>query len=129
MGCTVTVCRDCCCGSRAKHPQTDHDGQLERVRAALGANHRVRTSDCLDVCAQSNVFVVNPAPQARRAGARPVWFGLVLDDAVLTDLLTWIDAGGPGVAEIPAVLELSVIEGMHGPGGVHLEGEPPGQSR
>ena len=112
MGCTVTVCRDCCCGSRAKHPQLDHDAQLDRVRTALGGDHRVRTSDCLDACAQSNVFVVNPAPAARRDGARPVWFGLVLDDAVLTDLLAWIDAGGPGVAAMPAVLELSVLTGV-----------------
>ncbi len=109
MGCTVTVCRDCCCGSRPKHPQVDHDAQLDRVRSALGRDHRVRTSDCLDVCAQSNVFVVNPAPAARRAGARPVWFGLVLDDAVLTDLIEWIQAGGPGKAKLPSVLELSVI--------------------
>lgn len=109
MGCTVTVCRDCCCGSRAKHPMVDHDGQLERLRAELGANHRVRVGDCLDVCAQANVIVVNPAPAARLAGAKPVWFGLVLDDTVLTDVIGWIDAGGPGAADMPAVLELSVI--------------------
>ncbi|MDG4785059.1 hypothetical protein O7626_03770 [Micromonospora sp. WMMD1102] len=105
----MTVCRDCCCGSRTKHPQLDHDAQLDRVRAALGREHQIRTSDCLDVCTQSNVFVVNPTPAARRAGARPVWFGLVLDDAVLTDLIEWIQAGGPGKADLPAVLELSVI--------------------
>ncbi|MCW2143692.1 hypothetical protein BXY51_008289 [Actinoplanes cyaneus] len=107
--CTVTVCRDCCCGSPAKHPGVDHDGQIERLRAALGPEHRVRTSLCLDVCAQANVLVVQPTPEARRAGARPVWFGLVLDDLVLDDIAGWVKAGGPGRAELSAVLELSVI--------------------
>lgn len=107
--CTITVCRDCCCGSRRKHPGVDHDGQVEVLRAALEPAHRVRTSLCLDVCAQSNVVVVQPAPAARRDGARPVWFGLVLVDAVLGDLITWVHAGGPGVAALPPILELSVI--------------------
>lgn len=109
MGCTITVCRDCCCGSPRKHPSVDHDGQLGSLRDALEPEHRVRTSLCLDVCAQSNVIVVQPTPRARRAGARPVWFGLILDDEVLTDLTTWIDEGGPGVADIPDILALSVI--------------------
>jgi (2Fe-2S) ferredoxin len=108
--CTVTVCRDCCCGSRSKHPLTDHDGQLAALRSALEPDHRVRTSLCLDVCSQSNVMVVQPAPSARRAGARPVWFGLVHDDVVAADLVSWIRDGGPGVAAMPAVLELSVID-------------------
>ena len=102
-GCTVTVCRDCCCGSRTKHPRVDHDAQLAELTAALGPEHRVRTSLCLDVCDQSNVMVV------QRRGARPVWFGLVLDDVVVDDLVGWVHAGGPGVAEMPATLELSII--------------------
>ncbi|HWS31942.1 MAG TPA: hypothetical protein VN408_04275 [Actinoplanes sp.] len=105
----MTVCRDCCCGSLRKHPGVDHDGQLETLRAELEPANRVRTSLCLDVCAQSNVVVVQPSPAARRAGARPVWFGLVLDDTVLGDLITWVRAGGPGVAEVPPILQLSVI--------------------
>ena len=108
-GCTLTVCRDCCCGSRAKHPGVDHDAQLDELRAALAPRHRVRTSQCLDVCEQSNVLVVHPAPAARRGGARPVWFGLVLGDEVLADIAGWVDAGGPGVADLPAPLALSVI--------------------
>jgi (2Fe-2S) ferredoxin len=110
MGCTVTVCRDCCCGSRAKHPSVDHDGQLARLRNALGAGHRVRTSMCLDACSQSNVVVVHPAPDARQDGGRPVWFGLVLGDEVTDDIARWISAGGPGVAELPAPLTLSMID-------------------
>lgn len=103
------MCRDCCCGSAAKHPGTDHDAQLDRLRRELPAPHRVRVSDCLDVCAQSNVIVVHPAPPARRRGARPVWFGLTADDAVTGDIIRWVRAGGPGVAEISEALELSVI--------------------
>ncbi|WP_433224060.1 hypothetical protein ACQP00_31215 [Dactylosporangium sp. CS-047395] len=105
----MTVCRDCCCGSARKHPGVDHDRQLDRLRSALPAPHRVRTSQCLDVCDQSNVVVVHPAPAARRAGARPAWFGLVLDDVVADDIAAWITAGGPGRAPLGAILELSVI--------------------
>ena len=102
------MCRDCCCGSRAKQPGVDHDAQLDRLRAALPAPHRVRVSDCLDVCAQSNVIVVHPAPPARRGGARPVWFGLVADE-VTDDIIAFVAAGGPGVAPISDALQLSVI--------------------
>jgi (2Fe-2S) ferredoxin len=109
VGCTVTVCRDCCCGTLKKHPGVDHDGQLRQLRDVLPAPHRVRVSDCLDACDQSNVVVVHPAPQARRAGARPVWFGLVVDDDVTGDIAAWVRAGGPGIAPLPAVLELSVV--------------------
>ncbi|WP_092542036.1 hypothetical protein [Actinoplanes derwentensis] len=106
----MTVCRDCCCGSLRKHPTVDHDGQLDELRTALEPEHRVRTSLCLDACAQSNVVVVQPTPVARRQGARPVWFGLVLDDDVLTDLIGWINDGGPGAAPLPPILELSKIK-------------------
>ncbi|WP_203790456.1 hypothetical protein [Paractinoplanes rishiriensis] len=105
----MTVCRDCCCGSRVKHPDVDHDAQLDLLRDALAPQHQVRTSNCLDVCTQSNVIVVHPAPRARRAGARPVWFGLVVESTVEADLVAWVPAGGPGVADLPAPLELSVI--------------------
>ena len=108
-GCMITVCRDCCCGSVTKHPDVDHDAQLEQLRAALPTPHRVRVSDCLDKCEQSNVVVVHPAPQARRAGARPVWFGLVVDADVTGDIAAWVRDGGPGVAPLPDVLELSVV--------------------
>ena len=70
----------------------------------------MRVSDCLDACDQSNVVVVHPAPGARRAGARPVWFGLVTDGAVEADIVEWVRAGGPGVTPMGPLLELSVIE-------------------
>ncbi|MBR7825032.1 hypothetical protein KDK95_01850 [Actinospica sp. MGRD01-02] len=102
---TVTVCRGCCCGRPEKNPGTDHRAQLTTLRERLGA-HRVRVSDCLDVCEQSNVIVVSPAPAARADGARPVWLGLIHDADAVADIADWIQAGGPGLAEPPAILDL-----------------------
>ncbi|GLH96991.1 hypothetical protein [Phytohabitans aurantiacus] len=101
---TVTVCRGCCCGTVSKHPDVDHDGQLRELRAAAGQQHRVRASDCLNACEQSNVVVVQPAPAARRAGARPVWLGGILDDTTVSAIAQWLSAGGPGVAALPEPL-------------------------
>ena len=108
-GCTVTVCRDCCCGSTRKHPDVAHDALLGQLTAAVAHPHRVRVSECLDACEQSNVVVVQPSPAARRAGARPVWFGLVLDRDVTADIARWVLAGGPGVAPMSDILALSVV--------------------
>jgi hypothetical protein len=101
---TVTVCRGCCCGTTSKHPGVDHDGQVGRLRAAAGRQHRVRVSGCLNVCGESNVVVVQPTPEARRGGARPVWLGGVLDGDVESRIAAWVTAGGPGVAPIPPAL-------------------------
>jgi hypothetical protein len=102
--CTLTVCRDCCCGSLDKHPDVDHDGHLAALRAGAG-RHRVRVSECLSVCERSNVVVVQPCPSARRRGARPVYLGDVLDDDALDAVTSWLTAGGPGVAAMPARLD------------------------
>ena len=105
-GCTVTVCRGCCCGSARTVPRFDHAGQLARLREALAGRATVRVSDCLDVCAQANVIVVQPSAAGRRAGGRPVWLGLVNDHDAGGDIADWIRAGGPGIAEPPSVLDL-----------------------
>ncbi|MEO3974604.1 (2Fe-2S) ferredoxin domain-containing protein [Streptomyces sp. CAU 1734] len=110
--CTLVVCRGCCCGSARKHPGTDHEGQLARLRtaaAASGGRLEVRESDCLGPCGQANVIVVQPSAEARRRGARAAWIGWVLDDGAVDDILAWVRAGGPGVAEPPATLELQTI--------------------
>jgi hypothetical protein len=104
--CLVTTCRDCCCGTRRKHPEVDHDEHLARLRAGLAGSARVRVSRCLDTCDQSNVIVVNPSRDGRRTGGRPIWLGLVLDDAGIDDVIAWVRGGGPGVAEAPATLGL-----------------------
>ncbi|QWB22167.1 MULTISPECIES: (2Fe-2S) ferredoxin domain-containing protein [Streptomyces] len=99
--CRVVVCRDCCCGT-AKVTGVDHTAQTERLREAAP----VRVSECLDVCDQANVIVVQPSAAGRAAGARPVWFGLVNDPAATEDIVTWVRAGGPGVAPRPDILDL-----------------------
>lgn len=106
-GALVTVCRGCCCGTRAKHPGTDHAGQLAALRAALsGTAVRLRITDCLDACEHSNVVIVSPSGAGRRAGGRPVWLGEVLDPDPIEEIAAWAVAGGPGVAEPPGTLDL-----------------------
>ncbi|HZF92513.1 (2Fe-2S) ferredoxin domain-containing protein [Streptomyces sp.] len=110
--CTLVVCRGCCCGNPRKHPGTDHAWQLDRLRAAAadsGGRFTVRTTDCLGPCDQANVIVVQPSSAGRRAGGRAVWVGFAMDDDATGELLEWAAAGGPGVAEPPATLELQFI--------------------
>ncbi|MDX3073811.1 (2Fe-2S) ferredoxin domain-containing protein [Streptomyces sp. NPDC088354] len=114
--CTVSVCRDCCCGTE-KVPGVDHAAQLAGLEEALGGVCRVRVTDCLDVCEQANVVVVQPSPRGRAAGGRPVWLGLVNDPGAVRDITAWVRAGGPGLAEPPEVLELYAIRPPNGPGG------------
>ncbi|MEV6397977.1 (2Fe-2S) ferredoxin domain-containing protein [Streptomyces sp. NPDC051907] len=104
--CTLVVCRGCCCGDARKHPGTDHQGQLDRLRAA---GVQVRTSDCLGPCGQANVIVVQPSTEGRRRGARAAWIGWALDDDCVDDVLAWVRAGGPGMAEAPQTLTLQFI--------------------
>ncbi|MEG3627837.1 (2Fe-2S) ferredoxin domain-containing protein [Streptomyces poriticola] len=102
--CRIVVCRDCCCGS-AKVTGVDHAEQA----ASLAEDAPVRIAECLDVCEQANVIVVQPSSEGRAAGGRPVWFGLVNDPAATEDIAAWVRAGGPGVAALPDVLELHVF--------------------
>ncbi|MFG2886382.1 (2Fe-2S) ferredoxin domain-containing protein [Streptomyces sp. NPDC048297] len=103
--CTVTVCRGCCCGT-AKIPGVDHAAQLATLKADLGSIAQVRVVNCLDACEQGNVIVVQPSPQGRAAGGRPVWLGLVNDPDATADIATWVRQGGPGLAETPDILDL-----------------------
>ncbi|WP_231591175.1 hypothetical protein [Saccharothrix sp. ST-888] len=105
-GCTVTVCRGCCCGTTARHPEVDHGAQLVRLREGIGDAGRVRAVPCLDACDHSNVVVVSPSPAGRLAGGRPVWLGWVLADDMLDEITDWVRAGGPGIAEPPGTLDL-----------------------
>ncbi|MFF7340995.1 hypothetical protein ACFZAT_27170 [Streptomyces sp. NPDC008163] len=100
----VTVCRDCCCGT-VKVPG-DHRAQTARLRSAVP----LRVSECLDVCEQANVIVVQPSAEARRAGARPVWLGLVNDPDATEDVIAWVNAGGPGTAPMPEILDLYAFD-------------------
>ncbi|MEW2491889.1 (2Fe-2S) ferredoxin domain-containing protein [Streptomyces sp. NPDC048411] len=102
---TISVCRGCCCGT-PKIPDVDHAGQLATLRRSLGEVATVRAVECLDACEQANVMVVQPSAEGRRAGGRPVWLGLVNDPDAVADIVTWVEAGGPGLADAPDILDL-----------------------
>lgn len=109
---TAVVCRDCCCGSTDKHPRTDHDGHLARLRQAC-ADHphaRVVVSRCLGRCTSSNVVVV----RTRQLGhpRTEVWLGGLHDDADIESLSGWVRSGG-APAELPAELGPHVLGPRH----------------
>ncbi len=108
-GCTVTVCRGCCCGSAAKHPDVDHGAQLAELRERLKGVAQVRVSSCLDTCERSNVVVVTPSDAGRAAGARPAWLGDVLAEDATEEIVEWVRAGGPGVSDPPLAVDLRLF--------------------
>jgi (2Fe-2S) ferredoxin len=99
--CTVSMCRDCCCGTRRKHPDVDHDALLQRLDLGTQGHARVAVSTCLLACGSSNVVVVAPSRPGREAGGRPVWFQQVLDDYAVDAIAEWVRRGGPGLAALP----------------------------
>lgn len=103
--CTVIVCRGCCCGTKA-FPDLDHAAQYAGLKRALEPAATVRASDCLDACELANVIVVQPSAGGRSAGGRPVWLAMANDHDIEADITTWVEAGGPGIAEMPRVLDL-----------------------
>ncbi|GGM74514.1 hypothetical protein GCM10011609_07960 [Lentzea pudingi] len=106
MSSRITVCRGCCCGTARKHPEVDHDYQLEVLRERIPS---VLVADCLDACEASNVVVVRPSPAARATGARAVWVGSVLDDEAVEGVIDWVEAGGPGLAPAPPSLTSRIV--------------------
>jgi hypothetical protein len=102
--CRVRVCRDCCCGTARKHPGVDHDGLVGRLAEAVGDRAEVSVTTCLLACDRSNVVVVSPGSTGRRKGERPVWLGEVLDTRTVDAIASWVVAGGPGRADLPAAL-------------------------
>lgn len=102
---TVSVCRGCCCGT-PKIEGVDHAGLLAALRRSLDGVATVRVVDCLDACDQADVVVVQPSARGRGAGGRPVWLGLVNDVDVIADIAGWAEAGGPGLADPPGILDL-----------------------
>jgi len=107
---TVTVCRDCCCGTVRKHPEVDHDEQVSLLREGVAGFGRVVVSECLLACDRSNVVVVTPARRPRDRGARPVWLSSVLSGRQTQAVVDWVRDGGPGRAPVPTVLEPLVGE-------------------
>ena len=52
------------------------------------------------------MVVVVPGSAGRDGGGAAVWVGEVLDDATTADLVGWVDAGGPGLADEPVLVDL-----------------------
>lgn len=102
---TALVCRGCCCGTERKHPDVDHDAQLEMLAAAAraGGGH-CRVVDCIDECWASNVVVV------RRSGVHTptVWLGGVLATEQTAAVADWLALGATGAPPVdvqPLVIE------------------------
>lgn len=52
------------------------------------------------------MIVVQPSVAGRIAGGRPVWLAMVNDHDVEADITAWVEAGGPGIADMPPILDL-----------------------
>lgn len=102
--CRVRVCHDCCCGTASKHPDVDHAALFDRLTARTVGRAEVSVTTCLLACERSNVVVVSPSGDGRRAGGRPVWLMRVLDAATVDAVAEWLSRGGPGLSEIPPAL-------------------------
>ncbi|AIY20161.2 hypothetical protein [Pimelobacter simplex] len=100
----VRMCRGCCCGTRAKLPDVDHDAVAAVLGNDLGPGAELRVVDCLWACDLANVVVVNPATAARASGARPAWVTEVNTVDRARAVADWVRRGGPGLAEPPAEL-------------------------
>jgi hypothetical protein len=110
----VTAC-SLCAGETLGADDPLDGGQLARL-TALGASGaaRLTLSECLDECERGDVVVARPSVEARRGAAgrgaaRPVWFERLAGDVLTTDLTGWLDAGGPGVVDLPASLAPHVL--------------------
>ncbi len=104
---TVVVCRGGDCGSRRKHPGTDHQAQLSALRSIARPGTRVLVSKCLDACDHSNVVVVAPGADGVAQGEGAVWIGEANDADTTTEIVRGVDEGGPGVPEMPVLVEIA----------------------
>ena len=101
---TVTVCRGCCCGTTKKHPDTDHEALLVALGDLVRDIADLRVTDCLGPCERSNVVVVSPSRGGHRRGGRSTWLGYVFDDTAGSAIASWLQGGGPGLADFPRSL-------------------------
>jgi hypothetical protein len=97
---TVLVCRDCCCGRSSKHPQIDHDAQLQALTDVIAdwPGARLRRVGCLNVCSRSNVIVVRDRRPEIPSGSRSQWFGAIVTNELTGAFCDWLRDGGPAVA-------------------------------
>ncbi len=105
LGTRLLVCRGCCCGNTAKHPEVDHDAQLETLRALVDSLPGAQLSvlRCMGRCDLSNLIVVRP-----RSGAGLLWMAHMLDSGVIDGLGEWLRRGGDP-ATMPVALAGHVV--------------------
>lgn len=109
---TLLVCRGCCCGTEEKHPDIDHDAQLDLLREAVAHldGARVRVTDCLGPCERSNVVAVRHRDTTRpgiRVGT--TWLGGLLSPQDTTKLTDWL-TNGAVLDHRPATLDPYVFD-------------------
>jgi len=102
-GCSLTVCRGCCCGAGNKKEAA---ARLEFLRQQL-PSVQIRTSACLGPCDRKDVIVVHPEPRQRSQGEKPAWLGWMHTRSALVDLVDWLNQGGPGSALMPVDLAIN----------------------
>ena len=86
----VVLCRGCCCGTD-KHPDIDHQRQLDTVAAAVETLPAARmvVADCLNRCDFSNVAVVRHRP-AGGGKRRTFWLGDMLEETDTAELCRFL---------------------------------------
>ncbi len=102
---TVTVCRGCCCGTHKKHPDVDHDAQLDLLRESVGDSARVRNQRLprrLQAIQRHRGVAV---PCRTRRGRSTGVAQKVLTVSAMRDIGEWLHAGGPGAATPPPAVE------------------------
>lgn len=97
----VLVCRGCCCGTERKHPDVDHQGQLDALLAAAGPDVSVRVTGCVGLCSASNLVIVG------RPGGTRLWLGGILTEEATATLADWIRSGGDD--PVPEALRPCVV--------------------
>lgn len=96
----MVLCRGCCCGTEAKHPNFDHEGQLRQVAAAASAAGVLfSVASCLDECEHSNNVLVR---QRHGSKSEDVLIGQLLDPDLTSALCDWLT--GPAGEELPQAL-------------------------
>lgn len=95
------MCRECWAGDGYEVV-----GRVPLEGLGARADVRSRSVECFDVCEGDSVTVVQPSPAGRRAGGRPCWLHDTHDPDVRAALSTWLDEGGPGIADEPDVIAI-----------------------
>lgn len=117
-GPTVVVCNGPACTTSTHNP----DDTVRRLGPAIAASSGgilIRSLACLGACPYAPVAIVNQReaagckpstchPSAQHAGGLTVWINIEAPSTVAR-IARWVQAGGPGVAPMPADLDENII--------------------